>query len=323
MGIETRASRPAAADRPAAISSRAAPRVPQWVGDFAPSRFRHVTAGFDGARGMDILTFREHVVEAYRAIFEQLDATIFTHPVRFWAFVPGIHDALGAGLDRYMAFNAGRYGAFATHFGRATSLARSIPTASAVGVDGDRFLLHCVAADEPGLPVENPRQISAYLYSRRYGPMPPCFARATLLRGHADQPVLLVGGTASITGEESRHIGDLEAQARETFHNLASVVAVAAGRTTPDDMARPEIASLLASFRELRVYYANPTDQHTLAGMVEATFPSHCRVEWQWASLCRPELLIEIEGLAFPAAAPMGAERPHGIRSTPMRGAYE
>lgn len=300
MEIETRVVRPAAADHAADSVPSAAPLMPAWVTDFEASRFRHVTAGFDGARGMDILTFQQRVVEAYSDVFEQLDATACAHPVRFWAFVPGIHDDMGAGLDRYMAFNAGRYGAFIAHFGRATPFARSVPTASAVGVEGDRFLLYCVAADEPGLPVENPRQVSSYHYSRRFGPMPPCFARATLLRGPADRPVLLVGGTASVVGEESRHIGDLDAQARETFHNLASVVAAAVGCTRLEDMARSEIASRLASFRELRVYYANPADQRTLAGMVHAIFPSHCRIEWLPASLCRRELLVEIEGLAFP-----------------------
>ncbi len=109
---------------------------------------------------MDILTFQQRVVEAYTEIFEQLDPATCGHPVRFWAFVPGIHEPLGAGLDRYMAFNAGRYGAFAARFGRAPSFTRSIPTGSAVGVEDDRLLLHCVAADEPGVPVENPRQIS-------------------------------------------------------------------------------------------------------------------------------------------------------------------
>ena len=253
---------------------------------------------------MDILTFQQRVVEAYTEIFEQLDPATCGHPVRFWAFVPGIHEPLGAGLDRYMAFNAGRYGAFAARFGRAPSFTRSIPTGSAVGVEGDRLLLHCVAADEPGVPVENPRQISAYHYSRRFGPMPPCFARATLLPGHSNQPVLIVGGTASITGEESRHIGDLDGQVRETFHNLASLIAAAAGHPRSEDMASSEVASLLASFREMRVYYTNPADQHTLAGMVQAMVPPHCRVEWLRASLCRPELLVEIEGLAFPTGRP-------------------
>src|SRR5687768_14974789 len=164
MAIETRMSRPAAASGPVDISSRAVHPVPAWVSELDPSRFRHLTAGFDGARGMDILTFQQRVVEAYTEIFEQLDPAACGHPVRFWAFVPGIHEPLGAGLDRYMAFNAGRYGAFAARFGRAPSFTKSIPTGSAVGVEGDRLLLHCVAADEPGVPVENPRQISAYHY---------------------------------------------------------------------------------------------------------------------------------------------------------------
>lgn len=300
MGIEIGSARRPAED-PVRESPGGTPRlVPVWVAELTRERFCHVTAGFDNAREMDILMFQRRVVEAYETIFEQLEPTAFAHPVRFWAFVPGIHDDLGAGLDRYMAFNAGRYGAFAAHFGRPTSFDRSIPTASAVGVQGDQFLLHCLATDEPGLPVENPRQVSAYHYSRRFGPMPPCFARATLLRGRTHQPMLLVGGTASITGEESRHAGDLDAQARETFRNLASVVASAAGRTRPDDLGTAEIKTLLAAFRELRVYYTDAAHQCSLGGLVDATFSPQCRVEWMQASLCRPELLIEIEGLALP-----------------------
>ena len=220
--------------------------------------------------------------------------------MRFWAFVPGIHDDLGAGLDRYMSFNAGRYGAFALHYGRPSSFGDSIPTASAVGVQGDQFVLHCLAADQPGRPVENPRQVSSYHYSRRFGPMPPCFARATLLPGHSDRPLLLVGGTASITGEESRHLGDLEAQAGETFRNLASVVAAATGRTLPENARMPDIVEFLAAFQELRVYYSRAADRDALTELVRANFSSGCRIEWLHASLCRAELLVEIEGVAVP-----------------------
>jgi chorismate lyase/3-hydroxybenzoate synthase len=271
--------------------------VPAWVAEYALPSLRHVTADFDDARAMDSLLFQMRVAEAYERIFEQLESAM-AHPVRFWAFVPGIHDDLGAGLDRYMAFNAGRYGAFTDHFGRPTSFATSVPTASAVGVIGDRFSLHCLGADTPGVPVENPRQISAYHYSRRFGPMPPCFSRATLVRGEARAPMLIVGGTASITGEESRHLDALDAQARETFRNLASVVASAAGHILPEDAPASEIESLLNGFRDLRVYYTNPSHQGFLAELMSATF-SRCRVEWLQASLCRPELLVEIEGVAF------------------------
>ena len=248
---------------------------------------------------MDILMFQRRVVEAYEAIFDQL-ARCAAHPVRFWAFIPGIHDDLGGGLDRYVAFNAGRYGAFASHFGVPEAFSLAVPTASAVGVAGDDLLLHCLGADGPGLPVENPRQVSAYHYSRRFGPMPPCFARATLLRGESHAPMLLVGGTASITGEDSRHLDAPEAQARETFINLASVVASSTGRILPESTPETEINPLLKRFRDLRVYYPNPQHREILARLVEAAFSPDCRVEWLQASLCRPELLVEIEGVAFP-----------------------
>jgi chorismate lyase/3-hydroxybenzoate synthase len=255
---------------------------------------------------MDILTFQQRVVEAYQAVFERLQGRTARYAVRFWAFVPGIHDDLGAGLDRYMVFNAGRYGAYSAHFGSPTSFGRSVPTASAVGVPGDALTLHCLAADETGLPVENPRQIPAYRYSRRFGPMPPCFARATLLRGQTEGPLLLVGGTASIIGEESRHVGHLEEQAKETFRNLASVVASAAGCPPSADTPRDDLVPLLAAFRELRVYHTRPEDREAILRFVEGSFPSLGRLELLRASLCRPELFIEIEGLARPPRRPAG-----------------
>ena len=54
--------------------------------------------------------------------------------------------------------------------------------------------------------------------------------------------MLLVGGTASIVGEESRHVGHLEEQANETFRNLASVVASAAGTLLSEDTPADELA---------------------------------------------------------------------------------
>src|SRR5580765_4280278 len=152
------------------------PQLPAWAVESSTGGFRHLTARFDGARAMDIPTFQQRVVEAYQTVLEEMMLAAPSHMVRFWAFLPGIHDDLGVGLDRYMAFNVGRYDAFAAHFGRPTVFGQSVPTASAVGVQGDEFVLYGLAAAEPGVPVENPRQVPAYHYSRRFGPMPPCFA---------------------------------------------------------------------------------------------------------------------------------------------------
>ena len=87
-----------------------------------------------------------------------------------------------------------------------------------------------MAAGLPGKPVENPRQRAAYRYSGKYGPLPPCFARATLVPGtRAAERTLLIGGTASVCGEASVHAGDLVAQTAETFRNLDALIRAAGG----------------------------------------------------------------------------------------------
>ncbi len=248
---------------------------------------------------MDFSTLQDAVTEAYRDVFGQIDDGPWRHPVRFWAFVPGIHDDLGTGLDRYMAFNAGRHSAFSSRLGTPSQFDQSVPTASGVGIDGDRLMIACLAGVQPGQHVENPRQRPAYHYSRRFGPLPPCFARATVVRGEAGERVLLVGGTASITGEESRHPDDMDRQAGETFRNLTSLVAAAEGRPLVDPPSVLDMAATLTHFREVRAYYRRVGDHAAVASIVGAMFSRACRIELRLAPLCRRELLIEIEGVAM------------------------
>src|SRR5262245_52920501 len=219
---------------------------------------------FGGATSMDILTFQQTVAEAYRSAFDQLTLLPTPYPIRFWAFVPSIHADLGAGLDRYMAFNAGRYAAYSAWCGGRDALSRSVATGSAVGVDGDRLELHCLASREPGTPVENPRQVPAYRYSRRYGPLPPCFARATSIADGAGGRRLLVGGTASIRGEDSLHVGDVREQTLETLRNLASLVRSACGTGEAASLEDHELSRWLGRFRELRVYRPHPADSEAI-----------------------------------------------------------
>ena len=155
-------------------------------------------------------------------------------------------------------------------------------------------MIHALGLDTPGRPLENPRQVPAYSYSRRYGPRPPCFARATIVQmPREERPWLLVGGTASILGEDSIHMRDPRRQATETFENLASLV------DSAREMARsPDRGDPLSAFRELRVYIVRDEDADVLREMVRERFPAETRVEFAQADLCRQELLVEIEGLA-------------------------
>ena len=77
--------------------------------------------------------------------------------------------------------------------------------ATAIGLPSppDQLHVHWLATKQPGIAIENPRQVSAFAYPRDYGPVAPGFSRAMLLPG--DTPLLLISGTASIVGHASQH----------------------------------------------------------------------------------------------------------------------
>jgi chorismate lyase/3-hydroxybenzoate synthase len=246
------------------------------------------------ARGLDRAALHAATAGAYRRIEAELRVRDTPNPVRLWNHIPGIHDPMGEGQDRYMVFNAGRYEALSAWFGQETFDTR-VATASGVGHDGDDLILHCLAADRPGRAVDNPRQTKPYRYSQKYGPLPPCFVRATVLQKADGESLLLVGGTASIVGEESVHLGDLERQTDETLTNLAVLVRAAAGEPIREGEDR---AAALARYREVRVYYPDPVQLAGLQDLLHDAFPSAGPIEWVRADLCRAELLVEIEGVA-------------------------
>jgi chorismate lyase/3-hydroxybenzoate synthase len=228
---------------------------------------------------------------AYSAIAAELAGVPASHPVRFWNYIPNIHRASGASpsgesLDRYMVFNAGRYSACNRWLGGEDKFARLLATASGVGHTDADLVIHALATTTPGVAVENPRQVPAYRYSRRYGPRPPCFARATVLAGK--QPQLLVGGTASVRGEASIHIGELSAQFKETLENMTALLRAAPGASADADLDR---------FTDVRVYYVRPIDLPALREMCDAAF-GKAELEYIRADLCRQDLLVEIEGVA-------------------------
>ncbi|MDB5304550.1 MAG: hypothetical protein JWM97_2099 [Phycisphaerales bacterium] len=244
--------------------------------------------------------FERRTADVYRAVARALQAGPAPHPVRIWNHLPQIHAPAGEGLDRYMNFNAGRFKAYSDWFGGTSAFECLVPTASAVGHQGKDLVVHALGSRSPGVAIANPRQVAPYHYSRRFGPRPPCFARATALPGDCGRPGLIfVGGTASIRGEDSIHPQSLVRQTQETFDNLAHLIR-AADRASggAEDFSAGERAEWLERFRELRVYHMREADRLAIAAMVEEAFSPTVRVEYVQADLCRAELLVEIEGLA-------------------------
>ena len=239
------------------------------------------------AAELDAASLKESVSTAYGQVRRSV-SRLGRHPIRFWNFVPAINDLMDGGLERYMVFNAGRFEAYTQWYGLPGAFGPTLATASAVGTTGADLVIYCLAADAPGEAIENPRQTPAWRYSSAYGPRPPCFARATriVLDGRR---LLLVGGTASIVGEASLHAGDPVAQTAETLANLARLIAAAR-----DGADRGASLDRLA---DLRVYVRRAEDAALVFGLVRAACPA-LTPDIVAASICRPELLVEIEGVA-------------------------
>lgn len=309
--------------REGGVGAPCAPGPPRWVMDLVGVRidgapnagWREVGPGFAvrtlsgdhftlasvacrGAVGLDAGELERRTTEAYGKLAAELADRGAEHLVRVWNLIPGILAPLGELPERYRVFNAGRCAAYERWYHGRERFDTRVATASGVGHGESDLVIHGLAAAAPGVPVENPRQIPSYRYSSRYGPQPPCFARATRITVGPQGPSwLLVGGTASIRGEETVHRGDFDAQAEETLENLAAVVAAGLTDEAAETAGAGDPADLLGRYRHLRIYYPRPSDQPRVERLGRERFPG-AEVELMQAELCRAGLLIEIEGVA-------------------------
>lgn len=254
----------------------------------ASGQYGLITVTIENARALDREALSNRVDWVYQTVADLLAGSPAPYPIRFWNHICHIHEPMGDGMDRYMAFNVGRFRAFSRRFGDRQNFDRAIATASGVGCHGNDIRIHALSSARAGIPVANPRQVQPFRYSQRFGPRPPCFSRATLLE--TERPMLLIGGTASIRGEESMFIGDLEAQMDETVVNLAALVEHAGSIAK-----RP---ATLGSITDLRIYLPNMEHSDTVLAAARRAIPNAGVIQIQRAELCRKELMVEIEGRA-------------------------
>jgi len=236
---------------------------------------------------------------AYRDLFRSLAHTGCTHLLRVWNYLPRIN-ADGGGLERYRQFNLGRQQAF-VEAGQAAF--EGAPAACALGIHQGALGIRFLAGRVAPLPVENPRQVSAYHYPPAYGPRSPTFSRAALAEIGGGDVALFISGTASIVGHETVHRGDVRAQTEETLRNLEAVIAAANERGS----ARFGLERIDAV-----VYVRHAADTPTVRQVLEQKLGAHSHMLRHAicleADICRQELLVEIEAHAV-AAGSLGPDR--------------
>ncbi len=240
-------------------------------------------ADFPAPSGSSAL--QEASAEAYRRIFRLLDAQGLPHLWRVWNYIAGITTETD-GLERYRQFNIGRQDSFLEFRRGATG---NVPAACALGVAAGPLSIAFMAGAHPAVPVENPRQVSAYNYPAEYGPRSPTFSRAVLV-DLPGQEFLFISGTASIVGHQTVHPGDVAGQCRESLANVAAVV----------DEANRLARSAAFSLADLsyRIYVRHAADFALVRDTLLPLIGAAVEIVFVQADICRNDLLIEIEAFA-------------------------
>ncbi|HZX80194.1 MAG TPA: pteridine-dependent deoxygenase [Lysobacter sp.] len=224
---------------------------------------------------------RAAAVHAYASLRARTESLGYPHLLRIWNYIDDI--TVGEGdEERYKHFCIGRAEGLGDGFATET-----LPAATAIGrVHGNgRLQVYWLASRLPGTPLENPRQVSAYRYPRRYGPQPPSFARAMLPPGAMP---LLLSGTASIRGHESLHPDCVATQLDETLANIGALIDVA--RTH-----RPDLPPVPGATTPLKAYVREADELDEADAALAARLPDAPRVVLH-ARICRRELRLEIDG---------------------------
>ena len=222
---------------------------------------------------LESLTYR-----AYRNLLATVQSTDHKQLAKAWNFLGGINDGDGD-HERYRRFSIGRAAAFS----ELKVSDEAVPAGTGVGTCLDYGLtIIALASKHPLDLAENPRQLSAFLYPRQYGPSSPKFARAGVVSNDKHK-LYLLSGTAAIVGHESRYPLDVGAQLDETLRNLEAL---------------SESVSMLDKTSALRVYLRNPEDIGVVSKRLEKELDhSSSRVAYLHGNICRRELVIEIDGV--------------------------
>lgn len=225
----------------------------------------------------------------------------FNNIVRQWNYVGEIlskeEDEEHRSRQHYQMFNESRssfYGQYRTR--------KDYPAATGIGM---KYLGVCIdsfaVAGNDNLkiiPISNPAQSESYQYGQQVlvgdpdkkmkQNQPPQFERAKLISLNGVSRVL-VSGTASIIGQDTIGIDDVEEQTRVTIQNIQRL-------THPDNLRKhdPEITTIPNQYSYVRVYVKRKADIDKVRTICSETF-SEVPVTYVVADICRDNLLVEIE----------------------------
>jgi enamine deaminase RidA (YjgF/YER057c/UK114 family) len=235
----------------------------------------------------------------------QMLATVnvkFEQVIRTWLYLGDIVGPEGE-TQRYKELNRAR----SDYYQNIRFLAKHVPpgvtetvypASTGIGTDIRDVIMGCIALttkrdDLVICPLENPLQTSAFDYMAAYGPKSPKFSRAMAMTA-GDCATFFISGTASITQSESQHIEDIEGQTNQTLDNIAALIS----ESNACHHGLPGRGATLRDLAFARVYVKRQEDYEKTRQVCKDRL-GELPIIYAVADVCRPELLVEIEGIAF------------------------
>jgi len=225
------------------------------------------------------------------------------HLIRTWLYLGNITGPEGD-LERYMELNRARTDFYeGVQFGRGHVMAgvrqAVYPASTGIGMCGSGITMSATAIDTDRkdvfiLPLENPQQTPVYEYEAVYSPKSPKFVRA-MAEAIGDYVVIWISGTASIVNSKTLHTGNPGKQADQTLTNIELLL-------SQKNLARhgaPGAGATLRDLAKLRVYVKRPQDYAIIRKVCEKRCGKDIPIIYVVADVCRSDLLVEMEGLAF------------------------
>lgn len=241
---------------------------------------------------------RNAAVKAFTAMKAILDAEgmSFNHIVRQWNYIGNILE-INEELQNYQVFNEVR-----SEFYHEYRTIHGYPSATGIGMKlGGVLIDFCaVMTNEEILvkPIDNPAQVNAYEYGQQVlkggtekgksVKHPPQFERALLLSGKRNS-TLFISGTASIVGQETIGVDNVEEQTLVTIENISKLTDQHRLSFLTGNPDRIEESLIL-----LRVYVRYQKDFEKVKRICQEKFQEAPSVFIE-SDICRDNLLVEIE----------------------------
>ncbi|HEY9123297.1 MAG TPA: PTS cellobiose transporter subunit IIC, partial [Bacteroidales bacterium] len=225
----------------------------------------------------------------------RIEGLDFGDVIRQWNYIEKIVDYTGPN-QHYQIFNDIR-----TEFYSKCEFKHGYPAATGIGMACGGVVVDLFAFKSNHtcqvIPVKSPVQYDAHKYTEKVLvagsinklPSSPKFERAKVLQNHSGA-IIFISGTAAIKGQDSDNILQVGKQSVNTVENIKKLTGI-------ENLQQCKVMPGEINLSYLRVYVKKREMTTEVVRAVEDVIANNVKTLYLEADICRPELLVEIEGL--------------------------